>query len=243
MKPLGIIGMGKMGQAITEVLQSKGKDQFSTFSHFSADQVEALRDCEVVIEFTTPEASPHIIRQCLESGIPIVSGTTGWHTQHLDSMMKLCDEKKGRFFYSTNFSIGMNITFGINRKLAAIMNEYPDFFPAIKEIHHVHKKDAPSGTALTLIQDIISAHEGYNGYDLNPETDDKKKDKIPVIAIREGEVKGFHQITWNSGLEKISLSHEAFDRKIFAEGAVLAAEWLKDKKPGVYTMKDIIDVH
>ncbi|MDQ3017684.1 MAG: 4-hydroxy-tetrahydrodipicolinate reductase [Bacteroidota bacterium] len=240
MSVIGIIGRGKMGQAIEALLELDPDTQFHVFSRLSEQNLPFLKACNAVIEFTTPEAAPDIIRTCLTAQIPVISGTTGWHEFHLDQIIKLTQDTEGRFLYASNFSVGMNITFALNRRLIAIMNQFKQFIPSIREVHHIHKKDAPSGTALTLIDDIIGFHSAYTGYELNNASDPIDEDKFSVTAIREGEVKGYHEVSWNSGLEKISISHEAFDRKIFAAGAIMAANWLKDQQPGVYTMKDII---
>ena len=238
MASFGIIGMGKMGHAIAALLEGNEKASFHTFNRLSPENEHLLKQCEAVIEFTTAEASPGIIEHCITSGIPIVSGTTGWQEYHLEQIKNVCRQHKGKFLYASNFSIGMNITFALNRKLAAIIDAFPQFKASILEKHHIHKKDSPSGTAYSLLEDIIENHSRYDGFNLNQPSSDPEK--INVTAIREGEIKGYHEVTWNSGLEEIKISHEAFDRKIFAEGALLAAGWLKDKKPGVYTMKDII---
>lgn len=238
MTKFGIIGMGKMGNAITALLEADQDHTYHAFSRLSAEKEADLKACDVAIEFTTPEAAPGIIRHCLASGVPIVSGTTGWQEYHLENIKNECKNLNGRFLFASNFSIGMNLTFAINRKLASIIASFPQFKPSILEKHHIHKKDAPSGTAYSLLNDIIERHPVYNGFEMTPVQGDKNK--IPVTAIREGEIKGYHEITWSSGLENIRISHEAFDRKIFAEGAIHAASWLKDQKPGVYTMTDII---
>lgn len=238
MTAFGIIGMGKMGQAISALLETEFKSEFHTFDRLTTENEAQLRGCEVVIEFTTPEAAHGIIWHCISSGVPIVSGTTGWQEYHLDSIKNLCRQMNGKFLYASNFSIGMNITFALNRKLAKIMDEFPRFNVHVTEKHHVHKKDSPSGTAHSLIEDIVENNSRYKGFELNKKMRDPEK--IPVTTIREGEIKGYHEIVWNSGDEQILLSHEAYDRKIFAQGAILAATWLKDKKPGVYTMRDVI---
>jgi len=238
MASLGIIGMGKMGHAIAALLEADHKATFHTFNRISGENQHILKQCDVVIEFTTPEASPGIIEHCIMTGIPIVSGTTGWQEYHLERIKKVCQMHHGKFLYASNFSIGMNITFALNRKLATIIDAFPQFKASILEKHHIHKKDAPSGTAYTLIEDIIENHSRYDGFEMNKSVNEPKK--INVTAIREGEIKGYHEVSWNSGLEEIKISHEAFDRKIFAEGAILAATWLKGKKPGIYTMRDII---
>jgi len=241
MNTYGIIGMGKMGQALTALLGNEEKLKFHAFNRLTPDNQPLLKACDVVIEFTTPEAAPGIIKHCIESGVPIVSGTTGWQEYHLHSILKWCELKKSKFLYASNFSIGMNITFALSRKLALIMNDYPQFSASVKEIHHIHKKDSPSGTAHTLLGDIVDQHKRYNDFTLMNDQS-LNDDIIPVKAIREGEVKGFHEVTWKSGSEQIVISHEAFDRRIFAEGAIMAATWLINQKPGVYTMRDIIDL-
>ncbi len=237
---IGIIGSGKMGQAITRLLEGESGADFHVFSRLSEQNLDLLKACDVVIEFTTPEASAGVISHCLRAQIPVVSGTTGWHEYHLAEITTLCQDTNGKFLYASNFSVGMNIVFALNRRLTTIMNQFREFVPSIRETHHIHKKDAPSGTALSLIDDIIRNHSNYNKFNLIDNPDVTDSDSFNVTAIREGEVKGYHEVNWDSGLEKISIAHEAFDRKIFASGAVMAARWLKDQAPGVYTMKDII---
>lgn len=241
MLTFGIVGLGKMGQALSAILSNQTNHSFHTFNRLTPDRQALLETCDVVIEFTTAEAAPGIIMQCLESGVAIVSGTTGWQEYHLQSVIKLCQLKQGKFLYASNFSIGMNIMFALNRRLVSVMNDFPQYNASIKEIHHIHKKDSPSGTAYTLIGDIIDQHKRYSNFELNNNQSADDASVLQVRAIREGEVKGYHEVTWNSGSEQIRISHEAFDRKIFADGAIMAAAWLVDQKPGVYTMKDIID--
>lgn len=238
MTSFGIVGMGKMGQSIVTVLEANPTLQFQSFNRITPDNQALLKACDVVIEFTNADASPGIISHCISSGIPIVSGTTGWQEYHFETIKNLCNQHHGRFLYASNFSIGMNIMFALNQKLATIMNSFPQFKPTITERHHIHKKDKPSGTAYTLIEGVVANHQTYSGFDLNDSTHDQTK--IPVTAIREGEIKGYHEIVWSSPQEEIKLAHEAFDRKIFAEGAIIAAAWLKSQKAGVYTMRDII---
>ena len=243
MKTIGIVGMGRMGQAIASLLENQPDIKIHTFQRIDRDKLPLLKECNVVIEFTVPTAAPDVIMQCIDLKIPIVSGTTGWHEYHLSEIISFCKAKPGTFLYATNFSIGMNVVFELNRKLSAVMSRLHQFKPSLHEIHHIHKKDSPSGTAYTLLEDIFNAHPEYSGFVLNPaDPNNIPSNRLPVIATREGEVKGYHEVTWNSGQEQIRISHEAFDRSIFAEGAVLAAKWLMDKKPGVYTMKDIIRI-
>ncbi len=235
-----MVGMGKMGQAIIGLLEAHNDIKCNTFDRISTDSYSLLRSCDVVIEFTVPIAAPDVIRQCIELGVPVVSGTTGWHEYHLDSIITFCNQKQGTFLYATNFSIGMNIVFALNRKLAQVMSAFPQFKPSLKEIHHIHKKDSPSGTAFTLIEDILLHLPDYKGFEHNGDEKIIPLNTLPVQSIREGEVKGIHEVTWKSDAEQITIAHEAFDRKIFAEGAVMAARWLHQKSPGVYTMKDIL---
>lgn len=242
MTTIGIIGMGRMGQAIAAQISSRQDIQFIPFSRLSEANDKDLSRCQVAIEFTIPEAAPGVIRHCLERHIPVVSGTTGWHEYHLSSILSLCKQQKGKMLYATNFSVGMNIVFALHERLSAVMASFPEFRPSIREVHHMHKKDAPSGTAYTLIESILSQHPAYTGFVLNPENPQLPTDRFPVDAIREGEVKGIHEVTWSSEMEKITIGHEAFDRRIFAEGAIMAALWLDHQPQGIYTMRDIIQL-
>jgi 4-hydroxy-tetrahydrodipicolinate reductase len=242
MASIGIIGMGKMGQAIAALLETRPELKGHTFHRISPENKPILQACDVVIEFTTPEAAPGVIQQCLELRIPVVSGTTGWHEYHLESILGYCRQHQSTFLYATNFSIGMNIVFALNQKLADVMQGLPQFKPSVKEIHHMHKKDSPSGTAYTLMEGILTHQLHYTGFVVNADPKNVPEDKLPVTAIREGEVKGYHEVKWNSGAEQVMISHEAFDRRIFAEGAVMAALWLAQKPKGIYTMRDILQM-
>lgn len=239
MKIIGMIGMGRMGQAISDHVKAHPDITLVPFNRISKEDEARLKACHVVIEFTTPTAAPVVIRQCLELGIRVVSGTTGWHEYHLDSILSYCSRHHASLLYASNFSIGMNIVFALNMKLAAALKPYTTFKPSIKEVHHIHKKDSPSGTAHSLLEQIMQQRHDYTGFTLN---DDQSAGphQIPVEAIREGEVKGYHEVTWQSPDERISIAHEAFDRRIFASGAVLAAQWLMNQPAGVYTMQDLI---
>ncbi len=236
---LGVIGLGRMGQAISGMLRDRNQVSFQSFSRLSEDNLPSLKACDVAIEFTTPEAAPEVIMTCISNGVPVVSGTTGWQEYHLESILKFCKQKNGKFLYASNFSIGMNIVFALNAKLAHLLIHYPQFKPSLKEIHHVHKKDMPSGTAYTLLEDILKQQPDFTGINLN-HADPDDPHLIPVEAIREGEVKGIHEVLWNSGEEQISIRHEAFNRDIFASGAIMAALWLYRQPGGTYTMRDII---
>lgn len=235
-----IIGMGRMGQAIAAAAAGHPGVRIREVSRLTPADTHLLGGCDVAIEFTTAASAPGIIRQCLEAGIPLVSGTTGWQEAHLASVTNLRQQTGGRFLHATNFSVGMNIIFALNHRLASLMNQYREFSPRVREIHHIHKKDMPSGTAYTLLEGIFDSGPRYRHFHLNPGHAAVGPDEIPLEAIREGEVKGFHEVSWQSGGERLFIGHEAYDRSIFAEGALLAALWLVRQGPGTYTMRDVI---
>lgn len=194
-----------------------------------------LAGIDVAIEFTTPGTALENITTCLEAGVPVVSGTTGW----LDDFEKasvICKKKNVAFIHSSNFSIGVNILFRLNAELAARMNMYSDYSASIDEIHHVKKLDAPSGTAISLAEGIINHHQGYNGWCNN---NDKSPGRVPIQSLREGTVPGTHIVTWDSPIDSLTLRHEAKNRKGLALGAVVAAEFIRGKK-GIFTMTDVL---
>jgi 4-hydroxy-tetrahydrodipicolinate reductase len=238
---IGVVGLGRMGQSILSLLNERSDLTFHPFSRLSGDAITHLKQCDVVIEFTTAVAAPEVIMTCMTNDVPVVSGTTGWHEYHLESVLRFCKQKHGKFLYASNFSIGMNIVFALNAKLANVLATYPQFKPSVEEIHHIHKKDMPSGTAYTLLEDIMKQQSNYCGINLN-NAQVAGEGLIPVIALREGDVKGIHEVKWNSGAEEIAIRHESKDRGIFASGAIMAALWLHHQPNGIYTMRDIIHV-
>ena len=183
-------------------------------------------DADVAIEFTTPATAVDNMRRCLERGIPVVCGTTGWYGDY-ETVVAECKRLKGRLFTATNFSIGMNIMFELNRRLAELMRGRDDYKTSISETHHIHKLDAPSGTAITLQEQIV-------------ESGKRKAENVPITSYREGEVPGTHTVVYDSEIDTLTLTHEAHSRKGLAQGALLAAEWLSKAAPGVYTMKDML---
>jgi 4-hydroxy-tetrahydrodipicolinate reductase len=173
-------------------------------------------------------------------GIPVVSGTTGWN-EKIPEIEAYCREKNGTLFYASNFSVGVNILFALNRKLAEIMDQFPEYSVSISEVHHVHKKDAPSGTAISLAQQILEVNSQLKGWNLKG-SDDPEGDgvvQLPIEAVREGEVKGQHSIHYESALDSITLSHDAKTRDAFAAGVLLAAKFIKDRK-GIFGMQDLL---
>lgn len=196
-----------------------------------------LQKADVAIEFSVPEAAFHNLSTCMEYGIPVVSGTTGWLDQ-FDQITEICQRKKGSFLYASNFSIGVNLFFELNRKLAKMMKNLPEYQVDVQEIHHLQKKDKPSGTAISLAEGIIS--EGYpTDWELVESQKDFPDTVIPIEAKRLEDVKGTHIITYKSAVDSIEIKHTAHSREGFAKGAIMAADYIKDKT-GIFTMKDVL---
>lgn len=221
---IALIGYGKMGHAIEALAAERG--HVVTVKLDRDDPWPATMDADVAIEFTTPATAVKNMRRCLEKGIPVVCGTTGWYGDY-ETVVAECKRLKGRLFTATNFSIGMNIMFELNRRLAELMRGRGDYKTSISETHHIHKLDAPSGTAITLQEQIVEAGK-------------RKVESIPITSYREGEIPGTHTVVYDSKIDTITLTHEAHSRKGLALGALLAAEFLAKAEPGVYTMKDIL---
>ena len=230
---IALLGYGKMGKIIEKLALEKGHTIISKINQDSSK--EELLKADIAIEFSTPEAAVSNIKFCLENGIPIVSGTTGW-LAHYDEMIKLCENRNGSFIYASNFSIGVNLFFSINEHISNLMKPWKDYQVSIEEIHHTKKLDAPSGTAITLAEGIVKNSDKKN-WKLNEEADGT----IKITAKRMDEVKGTHIINYDSNIDTISIKHEAHSRDGFALGALLAAEWLADKK-GIFTMKDVLQI-
>lgn len=237
---IALIGYGKMGHEIEKILVSRGHTLPLIIDQDNTDQLTAenLNQCDVAIEFTTPATAFDNIVTCLKAGIPTVCGTTAW-LDRLPEMTDLCQQTSGAFFYASNYSIGVNIFFAINRQLARMMNQFPEYDVTLNEVHHVQKKDAPSGTAVTLAEDILAGIDRKTSWHLGTTTD---RDKLEVTAQRRAMVPGIHTIVWESDADTITIDHNAKNRSGFAMGAVLAAEYLADKRGigKVYGMKDLL---
>lgn len=199
-----------------------------------------LRQADVVIEFTRPEAAFDNVMRCLKAGVPVVSGTTGW-TDRMDEAIGYCEEMKGAMLWASNFSIGVNLFFAINSYLAELMNSRPEYAVSMTEIHHIHKLDAPSGTAISLARDILAQVERLHGHHLASNTEPAPAGSIPIHAIREGEVPGTHRIRWQSAIDELTIEHKAHSRAGFAWGALTAAQWLHGRK-GVFSMNDVLQI-
>ena len=227
---IGIIGYGKMGKAIEKVAIDRG--HLISFKTNKCD-LNFINDVDVTIEFSTPESAFTNIKNCIDSNVPVVSGTTGW-LEDLDDIKKLCDKKNGSFLYASNFSLGANLFFELNKNLAHLMSDMNQYKTSIDETHHIHKVDKPSGTAITLADDIIS-NSRYKNWEL----DSNSKDKININSNRKKEVSGVHKVVYSSENDIISIKHEALNRNGFALGAVISAEWLVNKK-GCFSISDML---
>jgi 4-hydroxy-tetrahydrodipicolinate reductase len=228
---IALLGYGKMGKVIERIALERGHE--IVLRKGSSDTFDGIENADVAIDFSIPDAAVGNISACLNSNIPVISGTTGW-LEHYHDVAQLCDEKKGAFIYGSNFSLGVNIFFELNSYLAKMMSKFSQYKVSMEEIHHIQKLDAPSGTAITLAKDII-AETDYSSWAIgNP-----KEDEIFIDAKREENVPGTHTVVYNSDVDSIEIKHIAHSREGFALGAVVAAEWLYGKK-GIFTMKDVL---
>lgn len=228
-----------MGRSIEAIAKERGHNIAGIID---LDNQAFLREIDpstidVAIEFSQPDAAFENIRTCLQRGIKILSGTTGW-LDRKEEVKHLCDTNNGTFFYASNYSIGVNLFFRLNAYLAGLIGDYPQYRATMTEIHHTEKKDAPSGTAISLAEDIISNIPGINGWENG---NSEKPGSLSIHSERTGEVPGTHIINYTSEVDMIEIKHEAFSRKGFALGAVLVADWLKDKE-GMLDMNDFLEM-
>jgi 4-hydroxy-tetrahydrodipicolinate reductase len=236
-----LLGYGKMGKIIEEIAVSRGHRIIGKINIDNRSDLEQIqpKSVDVIIEFSQPEAAISNIRWGLERGIPVVSGTTGW-LEKKPEIEHLTADEEGTFFYASNFSIGVNVFFKVNQYLAKLMDEQSDYRVSIEEIHHTEKKDAPSGTAITLAEDIIKKLDRLSQW--NPsEENPSNLDTLPITSRRIDPAPGTHIIRYQSKIDTIEITHTAHSRKGYALGAVLVAEWIKDKK-GVLTMDDFLSL-
>ncbi len=235
---IALIGYGKMGKEIEAIALSRGHTIILKVSSENATtySVEELKKADVAIEFSTPEAVVRNINKCFEASVPIIVGTTGWH-KNLDEVIQKCNEKNQTLFHASNYSIGVNLFFKLNEYLAKLMNKYPDYNASMEEIHHVHKKDSPSGTAITLANKIVENLEKKLKW-VNESA--SEENELEIVSKRIDEIPGTHTVTYGSEVDEISITHIAHSRKGFALGAVIAAEWTKGKK-GIFGMDDLMD--
>lgn len=228
---IALVGYGKMGKIIDDISQNRGHEVVARLKETPTR--ESLNDADVVIEFSNPEAAFENIKVCLENKIPVICGTTGWLDKKPE-IERIAVEQNSAFLYGSNFSLGVNLFFSLNEKLAKLMNNVKEYTCQLEEIHHIHKKDAPSGTAISIAEGIIE-NSKYEAWKLD-ETKDKE---LGIFAIREDEVPGTHSVFYRSEVDEIEIKHTAFNRNGFALGAVIAAEWIVGKQ-GVFSMKDVL---
>lgn len=231
---IALLGYGKMGKAIEEIAEDREHEiVLKTTSNSKNYDISVV---DIAIDFSAPSVAFSNIKNCIDNGVPIVSGTTGWLKQYQE-IVDLCTQQNGSFISASNFSLGVNIFFELNQQLAKMMAKISHYDTSIEEIHHTQKLDAPSGTAITLAEGIIK-HTDKKDWTIGVTNSNKE---IPITAKRIPEVPGTHKIAYTSTVDTIELKHTAHNRHGFALGAVIAAEWLIDKK-GVFTMKDVLNI-
>ena len=234
---IALIGYGKMGKAIEEIAVARHHEIVLriTSSNMHEMTTSALQGADVAIEFTNPKHAFENISKCLEAGVPVISGTTGWLDKY-EQIKELCIKLNGAFLYASNFSVGVNIFFEVNKRLAQLMSQRLEYDVSINEIHHTQKKDAPSGTAISLANQVLEALPGKKAWtnSLSNNSSD-----LYIESIRLDPAPGTHEVTYTSLVDDIKIIHTAHNRTGFATGAVLAAEFIKDKK-GVFSMKDVL---
>ena len=234
---IALIGYGKMGREIERILLERGHSIPLIIDIDNANDLNAnnLKDIDVAIEFSTPHAAFDNIRKCLEAGTPVVCGTTAWLDRY-DEAVEICKKHRGAFFYASNYSIGVNVFFKINRELARLMNQFGEYDVTIEEVHHIQKVDAPSGTAITLAQGVLAGLDRKEKWVLGTTT---APNKLEINAIRRSVAPGTHTVTYESPVDVLSIEHTIKSRSGLAMGAVLAAEFLCGKS-GVFTMDDLM---
>ncbi|MFN3876138.1 MAG: 4-hydroxy-tetrahydrodipicolinate reductase [Flavobacteriales bacterium] len=242
---LALYGYGKMGKAIEAAAIERGHEVALRVT--GANAGTPPRDADAAIEFSRPDQALANMRLCLEMGVPVVVGTTGWYDA-LPQVRALVQEHRGALLWASNFSIGVNILFRVNRQLAALMDKHAEYAVRIDEVHHAHKLDAPSGTAISLANDIDLRTARYSGWELRAAAGKREppppaaQAPVPIASERIGEAAGKHSVTWAGPNDRITITHEAFNRNGFALGAIVAAEWLQGRK-GLFTMDDALGLN
>jgi 4-hydroxy-tetrahydrodipicolinate reductase len=246
---IALLGYGKMGKAIEALLSEYGHACVGRYTSENPATAEALSQADVAIEFSTPEQCAKNITLCFEASVPVVVGTTAWYGQYDEVISKM--KSDSAILSATNFSIGVQITFHMNKELARVMSKFPEYTASIEEIHHTAKLDKPSGTAITLAEGIFENSQNINSWKLDEENEQEKLregkkgedilSELNISALRLPDVPGTHTVRYTSEIDTIELKHEAHNRKGFAAGAIRAAEFLYGKS-GVYTMKDVLNL-
>ena len=234
---IALIGYGKMGKAIEEISIADNDEVVLKIT--SANQheftVDNLKNADVAIEFSNPKTAVNNLKKCFDAHVPVVCGTTGW-LKDFDEVKDYCNQQQGSFLYASNFSVGVNLFFAVNKYLAALMSTHNEYDVTIEEVHHTQKKDAPSGTAITLAEQILEKIKTKKGW-VNSEAGNNSE--LEIVSKRIDEVPGIHSIKYNSENDFIEIKHSAYNRKGFASGALLAAKFIQNKK-GIFSMQDVL---
>jgi len=230
---IALLGYGRMGKEIEKIALQRGHE---IVIKSTGENTYDINEADVAIDFSVPASAYNNISNCINNNVPVVSGTTGWLDRY-NEIVDLCNEKNGAFIYASNFSLGVNVFFELNKQLAKMMSTLEQYNIVIEEIHHTQKLDAPSGTAITLAEGIIE-NTNKKAWELDGKT---SEDNIPIKALRTPDVPGTHTVTYTSEVDTIDIKHTAHNRQGFALGAVIAAEWLHNKT-GVYTMRDVLNL-
>jgi 4-hydroxy-tetrahydrodipicolinate reductase len=231
---IALLGYGKMGKTIEEIALNRGHEIVLKINDDIENYNLKEKEVDVAIDFSIPKAAFKNITTCFQNKIPVISGTTGWLDQY-EKARSICEKENSAFIYASNFSLGVNVFFELNQKLAGMMQGLEDYSVEIEEIHHTQKLDAPSGTAISLAEQILDKNSKLKGWQL----DNADNDEIPIHAKRIEDVPGTHNVTYESSIDKIEIIHTAKSRQGFALGAVVAAEYIQDKT-GIFTMKDVL---
>ena len=231
---IALLGYGRMGKTIEQIAIKRGHTIVLTVD--KDDKNYDITKADVAIDFSIPTEAFNNITNCLNNNVPVISGTTGW-LDNYDNAVALCQEKQGAFIYASNYSLGVNIFFELNKTLAKMMSALKDYNVSMEEIHHTQKLDAPSGTAITLAKGIIAQNDNFDNWKL----DENGEAIIPITAKRIEDVPGTHTVNYESEVDTISIAHIAHNRQGFALGAVVAAEWIIGKT-GIFTMKDVLNI-
>lgn len=234
---IALIGYGKMGKAIEEIAVADGDEVVLKISIDNTElfTIDNVKEADVAIEFSSPESAVENIKKCFDAGVPVVCGTTGWLSQY-DEIKEYCNTRQSAFLYASNFSIGVNLFFALNKYLADLMSAHSEYNVSMEEVHHTQKKDAPSGTAITLAEQVlekIRAKKNWVNYETGSSSD------LEIISKRQGDVPGIHTVKYNSPTDFIEITHSAYNRKGFANGALLAAKFIVGKK-GIFSMRDVL---
>lgn len=232
---IALLGYGRMGQTIEQIAIKRGHNIVLKVDKDDTDY--DITKADVAIDFSIPNVAFNNISNCLNNNVPVISGTTGW-LENYDNAVTLCKEKKGAFIYASNYSLGVNIFFELNKTLAKMMSNLKQYNVSMEEIHHTKKLDAPSGTAISLANDVIEFNTNFKGWELDST---KEEATIPIVAKRIEDVPGTHTVNYKSEVDTITIEHIAHNRQGFALGAVIAAEWIVGKT-GVFTMNDVLNI-